>query len=592
MAFWNRKKPEMRAKSEGTIEVDDALLRALLTGGTVTREMALQVPTVSGGIDLIGNIIASTPIKLYKEENGKALEVPDDNRLKLLNDETGDTLNANEFWKAMTRDYFLGKGGYAYIHRERGRVKSIHYVDEQHITIQKNTDPIFKDFDILVQGKAYRPFQFLKILRNTRDGAAGTPITQENDRLIEVAYESLMLERNLVKRGGNKKGFLKAGKKIDKESLDTLRTAFANLYSNTSDNMVVLNDGIDFKESSNTSTEMQLNESKLSNAEEFSKIFHISTDAMRGKATEADTASLARLAAIPLMETIQCELNRNFLLEKEKGVFYWAFDTKELLKGDLQSRFAAYKTALEANFMSIDEVRFLEDMPALGVNWLKLGLDSVLYDPDTKDIYTPNTNKQSIMGQQSLEAGPQEKHMPEQAATESVEPRANPHHDPKNGQFTSGSSSGFSGGLTSGGKRDSLQSSSKPEWSEKEAKEPFNYWELSADKTNFPARWKPTGFSHSNTLSEHFKGHGKSVGARDEADYQQKATDFLTSPRGKYGDAFVRKNGDVCRYDYDSGLYAVATKTGNIKTFWNLNKDRGNENAANYWEGDKKRNGK
>ena len=43
---------------------------------------------------------------------------------------------------------------------------------------------------------------------------------------------------------------------------------------------------------------------------------------------------------------------------------YFAFDTKELLRGDLQSRFAAYKTALDANFMQIDEVRYAEDMEA------------------------------------------------------------------------------------------------------------------------------------------------------------------------------------------------------------------------------------
>lgn len=397
MAFWSKKKPEIRADT-GTVSFDDALLTALLNGGTVTREMALQVPTVSGGIDLIGNIIASTPIKLYKDEGGKAVEVKDDERLRMLNDETGDTLNANEFWKAIVRDYFLGKGGYAYINREKGQFKSIHYVDERQISIQKNTDPIFKDFDILVQGSTYRPFDFIKILRNTKDGATGTPITQENGKLIEVAYESLLFERNLVKRGGNKKGFLKSEKRIDKESMDSLRTAFANLYSNTSDNMVVLNSGIDFKESSDTSTEMQLNENKLSNATEFSKIFHISTDAMSGKATEQDTSSLAKLAAIPLMVTIQCALNKDFLLEKEKGVFYWAFDTKELLKGDMKERYEAYKTALDANFMGIDEVRYAEDMEPLGLSWIRLGLQDVLYDPKTKQIYTPNTNKTSVMG--------------------------------------------------------------------------------------------------------------------------------------------------------------------------------------------------
>ena len=99
------------------------------------------------------------------------------------------------------------------------------------------------------------------------------------------------------------------------------------------------------------------------------------------------------------MTTIQCALNKDFLLEKEKGLFYWAFDTKELLKGDMKERFEAYKTALESNFMQIDEVRFAEDMEPLGLSWIRLGLQDVLYDPKTKTIYTPNTNQTSVMGE-------------------------------------------------------------------------------------------------------------------------------------------------------------------------------------------------
>lgn len=48
---------------------------------------------------------------------GRAVAITDDPRVFLLNDDTGDTLNANEFWRAMIRDYYLGKGGYAYIDR-------------------------------------------------------------------------------------------------------------------------------------------------------------------------------------------------------------------------------------------------------------------------------------------------------------------------------------------------------------------------------------------------------------------------------------------------------------------------------------------
>ncbi len=64
---WFSRKSEERAQS--VAEAEDALLRAMLGGDEVTKEMALQVPTVSGGIDQIAGIIAGTLIKLYWEQD-------------------------------------------------------------------------------------------------------------------------------------------------------------------------------------------------------------------------------------------------------------------------------------------------------------------------------------------------------------------------------------------------------------------------------------------------------------------------------------------------------------------------------------------
>ena len=440
MGLFSRRR-ERRA--EGEVQFDDQLLSAIIGGTQVTREMALQVPTISGGIDLIAGIVAGTPIKLYRDENGKAEEVKDDPRLKLLNDETGDTLNANEFWRAMIRDYYTGKGGYAYIHKERGKIRSLHYVDEARISIIKNNDAIFKDFAICVDGRSYQPFEFFRILRNTRDGAQGVPITVESAKLIEVAWHTLVFEGYQIKKGGNKKGFLQSERKLGEQELQTLREGFNRLYSSGTENAIVLNNGLKFQESSNTSVEMQLNENKQTNAREFARIFHIAPEVMEGKGTDADIASLARLAAIPLMVTIQCALNRDLLLEREKGKLYWAFDTKELLKGDMKTRFAAYKTALDANFMQIDEVRYAEDLEPLGLNWIKLGLQDVLYDPKTKRIYTPNTNQTSVMGESALPG------LPPEDEDDTLEARAN-YIQLKNGKMNGSVSEGGGGSARSG----------------------------------------------------------------------------------------------------------------------------------------------
>ena len=61
-------------------------------------------------------------------------------------------------------------------------------------------------------------------------------------------------------------------------------------------------------------------------------------------------------------------------------------------------RYQAYKVALESNFMQLDEVRYAEDLPPLGFNYLRLGLNDVLFDAKTKTIYTPNMNAFAKLG--------------------------------------------------------------------------------------------------------------------------------------------------------------------------------------------------
>lgn len=56
-------------RTQGQIDFDNDLLQALIGAGAVSRETALQIPTVSGGINLIANIVSGTPIKLYRDKS-------------------------------------------------------------------------------------------------------------------------------------------------------------------------------------------------------------------------------------------------------------------------------------------------------------------------------------------------------------------------------------------------------------------------------------------------------------------------------------------------------------------------------------------
>lgn len=110
----------------------------------------------------------------------------------------------------------------------------------------------------------------------------------------------------------------------------------------------------------------------------------------RGKISDDDIVSAVKTAVIPIIEQMEQAFN-------------------------------------EGNFMQADEVRYKEDMPALGLNWIRLGLDDVLYDPKSKTIYTPNTNASVKVGEGGIAV--------------SDELQYNENHDDR-GRFTFGASGG------------------------------------------------------------------------------------------------------------------------------------------------------
>lgn len=392
MAWYNR--IFQRREEEITPEISDALLRALFMNESITREKALTLPAVSSAVDFISNCIACMPVKLYKTRDGKVIEQERDIRVRLLNGDTGDTLDAWQMKKAMIADYLLGKGGYCYIQRNRNDVTGLFYVKDENITILQNSDPIHKTFKIQVNGKSYEPYDFVKILRNTRDGASGTGLTSEVAKALEAAYQTLVYQLDLVRSGGSKKGFLKANRKLGQDEINTLKAAWRQLYSSAgADNVVTLNNGIEFQEASKTSVEMQLNESIKTLADEINAIFHIG----------GDFDLTFKCAIYPIIKAVETALNRDLLLEKEKKNFFFEFDVKEITRANLKERYEAYQMAKSTGFLTINEIRKAENMEYIeGMDVVNVGLGAVLYDINTHQYYSPNSGTTATLNADNL----------------------------------------------------------------------------------------------------------------------------------------------------------------------------------------------
>ena len=372
-------------------QVDDVLLRAVLNGMSIYREDALAIPAVESCVDFICNTFAQIPFKLYREKvkDGKRVtEEVTDERVAIINDDTRDTLDGFQFKKAICEDYLLGKGGYAYIGRTGNKFNALYYVPCDKVMVQKNEKAIYKDYTLMVDGDIYRDYQFIKLLRNTKDGASGKGLTDEISKALQTAFKRLCYDYDITVTGGSRKGFIKSQKHLDKKAIDALKEAWEKYYAGNA-NTVILNDGMEFQEASNTSRENETNAKQITFNSEIKDIFHIG-------ATYEETI---KNAIMPIAVAFATALNRDFLLEKEKKSYYFAPDTKELYRGSMKERYEAYKIAIECGFKTRNEIRFMEDDDALkGLDVINLGLGDVLLDTETGTIYTPNTNSMAQIG--------------------------------------------------------------------------------------------------------------------------------------------------------------------------------------------------
>ena len=417
--FSKREAEETTVAAEPTEKIFDlsSLDAALLAGFDValSEADAMNIPAVAAAVSFISRTVAGIPVKMYKTEDGKSEEVTDDYRLRLLNRETGDLLDANQMKAAMVKDYLLCGNGYVYVNWLGLQVESLHYVEPIHISYDEPTDPIFKATVFHINGNRYLDYKVMRILRNSVNGINGSGVVEENRVLLDTMLGSLKYERSMVKTGG-KKGFLKTKSRVKQEALNTLRNGLRRLFSNeTGDSVVLLNDGLEFQDVGQTAVETQLNQNKLTNSKEVLELFGIVPGVLTGNATEADIKNTVEFGIKPVVKALETAFNRFHLLESEKDRLEFCIDMDELDMTNILTRYQAYEVAVRNGWMQLDEVRYEEGRNPLDLKFIRLGLDTVIYDPVKKEIYTPNTkewvkfdeNNEQIGGDENDESGDQ-----------------------------------------------------------------------------------------------------------------------------------------------------------------------------------------
>lgn len=364
-------------------------LSPLVNGKTITKQQAMSIPVVTKSVNWIASAISGLPIKMYKRTDKGYVEVYDDYRLPLLNNYSGNCMTANDLKKQLITDLLLDGNGYAYISKMGNKIEKLSYIPTNKLTYTESVDNINKIVNIWVDGRQVYDYNVFRLVNNTKNGVSGIGFVSDCQDLLSTILGSLQYENSSIS-SGVRRGFLKSKAKLDKDKMDELKQAWKRLTNPNQSDVLVLNAGIEFEDASSTATESQLSQNKTINMHQILAYFGLPTNFFEGANSDSYLTAV-RIAVLPIVKQLVTALNNYLLLESEKQDLKFDIDTSELLRINANERYTAYQTGLSSGILTIDEVRRMENLPVLDMQYLKLGLGDVLYNIADGSIFVPNT---------------------------------------------------------------------------------------------------------------------------------------------------------------------------------------------------------
>ena len=349
----------------------------------------MSIPVVTKSVAWIAGAIAALPIKMYRKTDSGYQEVYDDYRLPLLNDYSGNGMIANDLKRQILVDLLLDGNGYAYISKKGNKITKLSYIPTCRLTYTESVDTIDKVVNVWIDGRQVQDYNVFRLVNNSKNGISGIGFVSDCQDLLSTVLSSLQYENSSIS-SGVRRGFLKSKSKLDSEKMNELRRAWKKLTTPNQSDVLVLNAGIEFEDASSTATESQLSQNKVINMHQILAYFGLPTNFFEGVNSDAYLTAV-RIAILPIVKQLTNALNNYMLLESEKSNMKFEIDTSDLVRINANERFDAYQKGLSSGILTIDEVRRMENLPVLDMQYLKLGLGDVLYNISDGKIFVPNT---------------------------------------------------------------------------------------------------------------------------------------------------------------------------------------------------------
>ncbi|WP_271270228.1 phage portal protein [Aliamphritea hakodatensis] len=356
------------------------------SGMMVTTETALANAALRSCVTLLAESVAQLPCELYRrKKDAKNSEYS--GREKAVDHPLYDVIRHQPNGKDTAFEYYeqsqgaLGLEGntFSYIDRDAaGFVKQLWPINPKKVTVLKGPDalPYYQ-----VQGmEGILPMRLIHHVKAfSLDGYIGLSPLQTSADVVGLALATEEHAAAVFERGATMSGVIErpkdAGTIESQEGVDRLLKKFADRHSGMTNafSVALLQEGMKYNQLAMDNEKAQLIASRNFGVNEICRLYkipphmiqHLEKTSSWGSGIEQLSLSFVIYTLLPWIKRHEAAMMRDFLLPEERKELYIEFNFSGLLRGDQKSRYDSYALGRQWGFLSVNDIRRLENMPPI-----------------------------------------------------------------------------------------------------------------------------------------------------------------------------------------------------------------------------------
>ena len=368
--FRSRDKPKNRVGGGWSF-----LFGGTTSGKAVNERTAMQTSAVYACVRILAESVAGLPLHVYERTaNGSKSTKPSHPLYRLLHDEPNREMTSFVFRETLMSHLLLWGNAYSQIIRDgRGFPIALYPLLPGRMAVDRNEsgELVYTYQSDKGQVKLRRE-NILHIPGLGFDGLIGySPIAMAKNA-VGLALATEDYGATFFANGANPGGVLEHPGVIKPEQADRLRESWQSQFGGANAHKVaVLEEGLKFHQMSIPPEQAQFLETRKFQINEIARIFrvppHMVGDLEKSSFSNIEQQSLefVKYTLDPWVVRWEQSLQQALILPSEKATIFIKFNLDGLLRGDYQSRMQGYSTGIQNGFMSVNDVRGLEDMNLL-----------------------------------------------------------------------------------------------------------------------------------------------------------------------------------------------------------------------------------